>query len=50
MVGDFNCTFDPNLDCSSWMNSPHNLQSRKKFLQYVEDLNLSDLGGVVIFC
>lgn len=41
MAGDFNCTLDPKLDHSSGVDSSH-IQSRKKLLKYVNDLNLCD--------
>lgn len=41
IAGDFNCTLDPKLDRSTGLNSSH-IQSRKKLLQYVKDLNLCD--------
>lgn len=41
MAGDFNCTLDPKLDRSSGVDSSH-IQSRKKLLKYMNDLNLCD--------
>ena len=41
IAGDFNCTLDPKLDRSTGLDSSH-IQSRKKLLQYVKDLNLCD--------
>lgn len=41
IAGDFNCTLDPELDRSSGVDSSHT-QSRKKLLQYIQDLNLCD--------
>lgn len=41
IAGDFNCTLDPKLDRSIGVDSSH-IQSRKKLLQYVKDLNLCD--------
>lgn len=41
IAGDFNCTLDPKLDRSTELGSSH-IQTRKKRLQYVKDLNLCD--------
>lgn len=41
IAGDFNCTLDPKLDRSTGVDSSH-IQSRKKLLQYIKDLNLCD--------
>ena len=41
IAGDFNCTLDPKLNWSTGVDSSH-IQSRKKLLQYVKDLNLCD--------
>ncbi len=39
LAGDFNCTLDLKLVCSSGMDISH-YQTRKKILQYIKDLNL----------
>lgn len=41
IAGDFKCTVDPKMDRSTGVDSSH-IQSRKKLLQYIKDLNLCD--------
>uniref|UniRef100_A0A7N8XIR0 Uncharacterized protein n=1 Tax=Mastacembelus armatus TaxID=205130 RepID=A0A7N8XIR0_9TELE len=40
--GDFNCTLNSLLDCST-KSDPHKAQSRKLLIQYMADLNLTEV-------